>query len=77
VNRAATPQAVRLEINGVASIDPKGQLVTLSARDAADTNSITEPVKIVPATANVDGLSKDFTRTFPPYSVSVLVIQGK
>jgi hypothetical protein len=35
------------------------------------------PAKIVPGTANVDALRKDFTHTFRPYSVSVLVIQGR
>ena len=42
-----------------------------------DTNSITEPTKIVPVTRKIDGLSKDFTRTFPPYSISILKLKGK
>lgn len=33
--------------------------------------------KIVPATAKVDGLGTDFTRTFPPYSFSVLILKGQ
>jgi alpha-N-arabinofuranosidase len=77
VNRAGTPQPVRLAISGVAAVEAKGQLVTLSASSPNDTNSITEPTKIVPVTTSVDGLSTDFTRPFPPYSVSVLVMKGK
>ena len=61
----------------MASIEPKGQLVTLTGSGPEDTNSITQPAKIVPVTTNVDGLSADFTRTFPPYSVSVLLMKGK
>jgi alpha-N-arabinofuranosidase len=77
VNRAGTPQPVRLAISGVAAVEAKGQLVTLSASSPTDTNSITEPARIVPVTTNVDGLSTDFTRPFPPYSVSVLIMKGK
>jgi alpha-N-arabinofuranosidase len=77
VNRAGTPQPVRLALSGVAAVEAKGQLVTLSASSPTDTNSITEPARIVPVTTNVDGLSTDFTRPFPPYSVSVLIMKGK
>jgi alpha-N-arabinofuranosidase len=51
--------------------------VTLKGSGPEDTNSITQPAKIVPVTSEVDGLSADFTRAFPPYSVSVLVMKGK
>ena len=75
VNRAGAP--VRVEISGLAAIEPKGQAITLSASSPDDTNSITEPAKIVPITTNVEGLGASFTRTFPPYSVTVLQMKGK
>jgi alpha-N-arabinofuranosidase len=77
VNRAATPQALRVEFSGLASVDAKGQAVTLSAGSPGDTNSITEPTKIVPVTSSVDGLGTSFTRTFPPYSLTVLQMKAK
>jgi alpha-N-arabinofuranosidase len=77
VNRAATPQPLRVEFNGLASVDAKGQAVTLSAGSPTDTNSITEPTKIVPVTNSVDGLGTSFTRTFPPYSLTVLQMKAK
>jgi alpha-N-arabinofuranosidase len=77
VNRAGTPQPVRLALSGVISVEANGRLVTMSAGSPTDTNSITEPTSIVPVTTNVNGLSKDFTRNFPPYSVSVLVINAR
>ena len=42
-----------------------------------DTNSITEPAKIVPITTSVDGLGSSFTREFPPYSITILELRGK
>ena len=77
VNRAGTPQPVRVEISGLAAVDSKGQTITLSASSPDDTNSITEPTKIVPITTNVDGLGADFTRTFPPYSITVLQMKTR
>ena len=77
VNRAATPEAVHVAVSGVAAVEAGGQAVTMSSSGPADTNSITDPVRIVPVTAKVDGLSTDFTRTFPPFSITVLEIKAK
>jgi alpha-N-arabinofuranosidase len=40
-----------------------------------DTNSITEPKKIVPVVSDVSGVGADFTRSFPPYSVNVVELK--
>jgi len=77
VNRASTPQAVRVEIAGLAPVDSKGQSVAMSAGSPDDTNTIAEPAKIAPKTSSVDGLGEDFTKTFPPYSITVLEMKAK
>ena len=77
VNRAGAPQPVRVEFSGLASIEPKGQSIAIGASSPDDTNSITEPAKIVPVTAGVDGLGTSFTRTFPAYSITVLRMKAK
>ncbi len=77
VNRAATPQSVHITLSGVTAVEPSGQAVTMSGSGPTDTNSITDPVRIVPVTTKVDGLSANFTRTFPPYSISVLEVKAK
>lgn len=77
VNRGSAAQAVRVQVSGVAAIEPKGQLVALTGSGPEDTNSITQPAKIVPVTTSVDGLGADFTRTFPPYSISVLLMKRR
>jgi len=77
VNRAGTPQPVQVEISGLAAVESKGQIITLSAKAPDETNSIAEPTKIVPVTMNVDGLGANFTHTFPPYSITVLQMKGK
>jgi alpha-N-arabinofuranosidase len=77
VNRAATAQAVHIAVSGVAAVEAGGQAITMSASSPADTNSISEPARIVPVISRADGLSTNFTRTFPPYSISVLEMKAK
>jgi alpha-L-arabinofuranosidase len=77
VNRASTPQAVRVEIAGLASVESRGQTIALTAASPDDTNSIDEPAKISPKTATVDGLGASFTRSYPPYSITVLEMKSK
>src|SRR5258708_493833 len=77
VNRAAAPLSVRVEFAGLREVDPKGQAITLSAAGPDDTNSITAPAKIVPVTSSVDGLGTSFTRAFPAYSITVLLMKSR
>jgi alpha-N-arabinofuranosidase len=77
VNSLGTPQPVKIQISGVASIEAEGTAVVLKADRPDDTNSIQEPARIVPVTEKVDGLGTDFTREFPPYSITVLELKTK
>ena len=77
VNRLSTPQPVKIEISGVPAIEAEGEAVVLKADSPDDTNSIQEPDKIVPVTEKTDGLGTDFTREFPPYSITVLELKTK
>ncbi len=77
VNRLGTPQPVKIEISGAPAVEAEGEAVVLKANSPDDTNSIREPDKIVPVTEKVDGLGTDFTREFPPYSITVLELKTK
>ena len=77
VNSTAIVQKVKLDIQGIAVIASKGTAITLKASTTEDTNTITEPEKIVPSTSLVKGLSKRSEQIFPAYSITVLQIQTK
>jgi alpha-N-arabinofuranosidase len=77
VNAASTAQSVQINLNGASSVVPDGTLITLTSDKADDTNSITEPRKIVPVSSKASGLGHSFTQTFAPLSVNVLQIQIK
>ena len=77
VNRSGKPQQVKVSISGLTSIAPAGKTITLSAADVNATNSITEPKKIEPVTADVTGLGAEFIRTVPANSITVLELGSK
>jgi len=77
VNTAGTAQRINVQINGAKSVNARGEAVVLAANKLDETNSITEPNKVVPRTEKVNGLGANFMREFPPYSVTVLKLQSK
>ena len=77
VNTADTAQPVHMTLNGARSVSPTGTAFTLSSAGLMDINTITDPTKIVPVTTAVSGVSRDFTYTAAPYSVTVLQMQAR
>jgi len=77
VNPLGTPQDIHVDIKGAASVVSDGQSVIMKADNLADTNSITEPKKIVPVTANESGFGPSFNRTLAPYSINIFKISTK
>jgi alpha-N-arabinofuranosidase len=77
VNTSATPQPVKIEISGAASVETDGSATVMKASSPEDTNSINDPVKVVPVTEKIDELGTEFTREFPPCSITVLELKAK
>jgi alpha-N-arabinofuranosidase len=77
VNTAGAATQINIQINGAQKIEPEGEAVSLTANDPNDTNSLEQPNKIVPRTEKVSSLSANFTRDFPPYSITVLKLRTK
>jgi alpha-N-arabinofuranosidase len=74
VNTIGAPQAAQVELSGTTGVGPTGRAIVLSAASPTDTNSITEPAKIVPVSGPAPGLAPSFRHTFPPYSITILEI---
>jgi alpha-N-arabinofuranosidase len=77
VNEDATAQKIKIQIGGASKIAPEAELVTLAANSLNDTNSIEQPRKIVPHLERAENLGANFTREFPPYSITVLKLRTK
>jgi alpha-L-arabinofuranosidase len=75
-SRAATEQPVRVKLSGVAKLARTGTLTVLSSADPDAGNSLDEPTRIVPKTAEFKGVSRDFVIRLPAYSVAVLELDA-
>ncbi len=76
VNITAQPQIVYLTLKGVDTIAGKATVVTL-AGDPDETNSINDPVHLVPVTTKRAGVTTAFAHTFAPHSITVLELKAK
>ena len=77
VNESGTAQNVHVQIAGTPMIQSEGKAAVLQANNPDDTNSIEQPRNIYPHLEAVHGLSTDFTRLLPPYSITVLMLRTK
>jgi len=77
VNESGTALNINIQIAGAPQIAPDGEAVVLAAASPDDTNSLEQPEKVIPRTEKAGGLSANFTREFPPYSISVLKLRTK
>lgn len=77
VYNGVLPQDLRIDLSGAANVAPEGISVVLSSAEKLDTNSLTEPEKIVPVTTREKNFASSFTRTLPPHSVTVLQLYTK
>jgi alpha-N-arabinofuranosidase len=77
VNPQSKSQAVDVTLAGIKSVKSDGTQIQLAGTTLKDMNTITEPMKVVPKTVTVTGLSPKFNMIFPAYSVTVLKIETK
>ncbi|MGI4021955.1 MAG: alpha-L-arabinofuranosidase C-terminal domain-containing protein [Janthinobacterium lividum] len=77
VNATSQAQPVNINLKGVAKVASAGSKVVIKADKPEDTNTITEPKKIVPVISTIKGLGTSFNQTFPAYSITVLQIETK
>ena len=75
VNTIGKQQPVEISLKGVGKISADATLIVIKGDKPEDTNTITEPEKIMPVTSKIKGVASTFIRTLDPYSVSILQIQ--
>lgn len=76
VNSQSTPQPLTLDIKGVKSVKSTATATTLAAGQN-DSNSITDPVKVVPVTVKISGVKPGFSYTLPANSITVLELGAR
>jgi len=75
VNALGKEQPVEIKLKGDVKVVKDGTLVVLKGQKPEDTNSITDPEKIVPVTSQIKGVSTSFKQKLAPYSVNIYQLQ--
>ncbi len=77
VNAASSGQQLKISLDGVKEVKAGAKLITLRGATAAETNSITDPRRVVPIETMVRGVGKEFEWTVPGYSIEVLELSAQ
>ncbi|MDB5326603.1 MAG: alpha-L-arabinofuranosidase domain protein [Phycisphaerales bacterium] len=75
VNYAPEPQPISFAIDG-AAIGSQAVVTELAGTEMAAMNSIADPMKIAPKESKVDGVQKQFDRTLPPQSFTIVRLKA-
>jgi alpha-L-arabinofuranosidase len=76
VNASGKQQTVDVKLQGVKKVSADATLVVIKGEKPTDTNTISEPEKIVPVVSKISSIGKTFTRVLEPYSVNIIQIQA-
>ena len=71
VNATSVPQALQISLADANRIRTSASLTTLSGHTTSETNTITNPERLIPVAAEVK-VSDSFNHVVPPYSIQVL-----
>ena len=75
VNTSGKQQPVEINLKGGTKLTPEATLVVIKGDKPGDTNTISDPRKIIPVTSKINRVAPAFTRTLDPYSVNILQLQ--
>ena len=77
VNTKETSQNVNIQIKGAVKISQAGKSWVIKANDPLETNSITDPQKIIPVEIPLKNVGKNFQQILPAYSITVMELESK
>jgi alpha-N-arabinofuranosidase len=77
VNASSDAQAINVQVDGSKDVKATGTLIRLAAKTPFETNTITDPIRVVPAQQPLTTLGKKFEHTMPPYSIEVIELVAK
>ncbi|WP_130422957.1 alpha-L-arabinofuranosidase C-terminal domain-containing protein [Edaphobacter modestus] len=72
VNGSSMPQAINVRIDGGKALKSEGVVETLGGTNPTETNTVTEPERIIPVKAALQNIKSTFEHTVPAYSIQIL-----
>ncbi len=77
VNASSAEQSVEINVTGSGSVAKAATLISLSGSHPAETNSISDPRRIVPVKTTMKVAGEKFSHTMPAYSIQVIQLPVK
>jgi alpha-N-arabinofuranosidase len=77
VNASSAAQPIDISVTGAKSVAKTATLISLSGTNPAETNTISNPLRVVPAKTTLKNVGAEFSHTIPAYSIQVLALQAK
>lgn len=77
VNSYSDTVKTTLNLTGLKTISPAGQVLTFKAKSLYEKNSFENPLNIIPVPGTFNGAGSSFSYEFPPCSLTVLRIKAK
>jgi alpha-N-arabinofuranosidase len=75
VNCAGSPQPVHITLTGPIKVSSRAKLVVLTSGSPQDTNTLSDPDRVVPRRRTLTGIAPSFDLTLEPSSIQVLEIR--
>jgi alpha-L-arabinofuranosidase len=75
VNAADTPYSTKIKLEGAKSVEKRGKVISLTAKNGEEENSFENPKNIYPQESEYKRFGKVFEYEFPPFSYTVLRIK--
>ena len=77
VNGSSVSQPMEINITGAREIGKSSTLISLTGNNPAETNTISDPVRIIPVKTTIKNNGASFSHTVPAYSIQVIELQTK
>lgn len=77
VNTTGKEQPVQIDLKGITTVGADATAIVIKGDKPEDTNSITDPVKIIPTTTILKEVKQNFEYKLPIYSVTILQLTVK
>lgn len=77
INVSPEPITASLKLAGLTSLAPRAQVTVLTSDQLSDNNSLERPFRVVPVVGEMTVSGPEFSRTFPPNSLTILRLTRK
>jgi alpha-L-arabinofuranosidase len=75
VNVSDRAQETEVQLRGARRLVPRAKVITLTSDSPDDENSLENPTRVAPVERSLEGVAPSLRYTFPPHSLTVMVLK--